>query len=202
MAVKTPRFIDPFDSVPERESAWRFGMWLFVVVVAMVFAAAILGYLVVRLADQVDGAWKPARAPGVPKLFVISTLLVAVVSGAHVAALRSARASLVDRCGRWMGVALGGSLLFLAVQGIAWWDLVRANLRIEASLYAYTLFVLTGLHALHVLGGIPSLWLTSRRARAGRYRAGSTIGIELSALYWHTLAVAWIALYAVLWFGS
>ncbi|MBX3354668.1 MAG: heme-copper oxidase subunit III [Phycisphaeraceae bacterium] len=202
MAIKTERFIDPFDSSSERRSAWRFGMWLFVVVVGMVFASAILGYMVVRLGEGVGAEWRPPGAPGVPRLFVMSTLLVGLISAAHVMALRAARSGTALGAGRWMMTASIGALLFLVVQVIAWWELIAANLRMDASLYAYTLFVLTGLHALHVIGGMPSLALTTHRAMQGRYRADDTVGIELSGLYWHTLAIAWIALYAVLWFGS
>jgi len=202
VAVKTERFVDPFDSASVRQSAWRFGMWIFVVVVAMLFGAAILGYVVVRLDDQVGRAWRPVGAPGLPKLLLLSTLFVAFVSLAHVFALRAARADRSRECGRAMVLATVGAFAFLVVQGAAWWQLVVENLRVDQSLYAYTFFLLTGLHALHVIGGMPSMWLTMHRARRGRYGPGRATGIELSALYWHTLAVVWLVLYATLWLGS
>lgn len=48
MAIKTANFIDPFDSAQERGVAGVFGMWVFIAVVAMIFVACILGYVVVR----------------------------------------------------------------------------------------------------------------------------------------------------------
>ncbi len=202
MAVKTERFVDPFDSAADRRSAWRFGMWLFIVVVAVVFGAAIAGYAVVRLDEHVGGEWRSPGAPGLPRLLLLSTALVAAVSAAHVVALRAARRDERLICGRAMEIAFVASLVFLSVQAAAWWQLIRENLRIDQSLYAYTFYVLTGLHALHVIGGLPSLWMTTRRALAGRYNSGDATGIEMSGLYWHTLAVAWAALYFTLWLGS
>lgn len=200
MAIKTERFVDPFDSPAERRGAWRLGMWLFIVVVAMVFCAGIMGYAVVRLDDS--GAWRPKGSPGLPSLLLVSTALVGVVSWAHVMALRAARRDRRVECARDMMVALAGSIAFLVVQAAAWWQLVRENLRVDESLYAYTFYVLTGLHALHVIGGLPSLAVVTRRAMHRRYGRDDTSGIELSGLYWHTLAIVWVALYVTLWIGS
>lgn len=200
MAIKTQRLVDPFDSPADRHSAWRLGMWLFVVVVAMVFAASILGYAVVRL--DAGGPWRPRGAPGLPKLLLVSTALVGLVSWAHSMALREAKRNRRTGCGRCMVIAFAGSIAFLVVQGTAWWELIREHLRVDESLYAYTFYVLTGLHALHVIGGLPPLAVVTRRALRGRYGRHDTSGIELSGLYWHTLAVAWLALYLTLWLGS
>lgn len=202
MAIKTHRLVDPFDTAAQRRAAWRLGMWIFIVVVGMVFGAAIVGYLAVRLDEQVGDNWRPPGAPGLPKLFLLSTVLVAFVSAAHLLAQRRAKRGESKSCAAWLAGAFAGSVAFLGMQAAAWWELIRASLRVDESLYAYTLFVLTALHAAHVVGGLPSLLLTMRHARAGRYGPQDRTGLDLSAIYWHTLAIVWVALYATLWVGS
>jgi len=202
MAVKTERFVDPFDGASQRRDAWRLGMWIFIAVVAMLFAGGVFGYLFVRLGDEVRGEWRPPGSPGLPSLLLVSTLLLGVVSAALQGAVVAARHARSARCARGASIALVAALLFLATQGLAWWSLLRRNLELESSLYAWTFYVLTGLHALHVIGGLPSLALVAHRARRGRYGPGADDGPVLAAMYWHTLGAIWVILYATLWLGS
>ena len=58
--------------------------------------------------------------------------------------------------------------------------------------------MLTGLHALHVLGGLPPLWITLRRAQAGRYGPDDHAGAVRCAMYWHALDVIWVVTYLAL----
>lgn len=202
MAVKTPRFVDPFDAAPQRSAAWRMGMRVFVVMVVVLFVASILGYLVVRIGDQGGAPWRPADAPGLPKALLASTALLVVTSGALHGAVRAAQRGDRRRCARDAAIALASALLFLVSQALAWWSLVERHLGIESSLYAWTFYVLTALHALHVIGGLPSLTLVAFRARRGCYGPGADDGPVLAAMYWHALGAIWLVLYSTLWLGS
>lgn len=202
MAVKTERFVDPFEGAGQRRAAWRLGMWIFVVVVAMLFAGGIFGYLAVRLNEDVGRNWRPPGAPGLPPILLLSTLLLGVVSAALHDSVASARRDRRQRCARAASIALIAAMCFLLTQGIAWWLLIRRHLDLDSSLYAWTFYVLTGLHALHVIGGVPSLALVAHRARRGRYGPGADDGPVLAAIYWHALGAIWLILYATLWIGS
>ena len=98
-----------------------------------------------------------------------------------------------------MGATLALAGVFLAMQALAWTELWRAHATIESGLYAWTFYVLTGLHAAHVLGGLPPMVVTFRRALQGRYTADDHAGVVLCAMYWHALDVIWLLLYATLW---
>ena len=81
----------------------------------------------------------------------------------HVLADVAARRGDASRLAGWM-VAGPSSLLlaFLVLQAFAWWDLIAASVEITDHLYAWTVYVLTALHALHVLGGIgPMAWVVA-----------------------------------------
>jgi cytochrome c oxidase subunit 3 len=62
--------------------------------------------------------------------------------------------------------------------------------------------VLTGTHALHVIGGLPPLAVALAKARAGRYSPQEHAGVVLCAMYWHALDAIWVVLYGTLWAGS
>ncbi len=192
---------DPFNSALSRERASRMGMWLFVLVVGLLFAAALLGYAVVRVSPSAGREWRPEGTTGLPWTLLASTIallasslalhrsLVAVRQGSLAACTRSARAAY------WLGVA------FVILQGLAWWTMWQ-DVRIQDNLYAWTFYVLTALHVFHVLGGIYALGVVAARAEAGQYRPESHNGIVLCSIYWHSLDAIWLVLYATLWIGS
>lgn len=202
MAIKTARRVDPFDSPETRTSAGVFGMWIFIVVVAMVFAACILGYLVVRLEPEIGGEWVPAGSPGLPRALLVSTLLMLASSWTIQHALRAVRMGHLHATHASIGWTLALAVAFLGVQCAAWVQLWRQSAAIDSSLYAWTFYVLTGVHALHVLGGLPPLMVVWRRSGARRYTAVAHDGLTYCAMYWHSLDVIWLALYATLWLGS
>ncbi len=90
------------------------------------------------------------------------------------------------------------ALAFLIVQAFNWYAILEANTAVKSTIYGFTFFVLTGLHALHVIGGIVPIWVVTRRANTGRYSAKDHDGVRLCAYYWHFLGVVWIILFVAL----
>lgn len=199
MATKTLTHVDPFDSAHQRGSAGVFGMWVFIAVVAMIFLACILGYLVVRFDQPPGREWMPTGTPPLPGALLLSTALLAVSSWTVQLAVGAARAGRQAQLVHALGATLALAVLFLVVQTLAWNELWRAQATIESGLYAWTFYVLTGTHALHVVGGLPPLALAFRHAREGRYTSADHVGVVLCAMYWHALDAIWVVLYATLW---
>lgn len=202
MAIKTLKHVDPFDSAHERGQAGVLGMWLFIVVVAMIFIGCILGYLVVRLDRPPGQAWMPAQDPGLPKALLVSTAMLLISSWTVQTAVRASRQGLNALAHHALGWTMAFAGVFLVVQTFAWFELWRRDLTIDSGLYAWTFYVLTGVHALHVLGGIPPLVITYIRSARGAYTPAHNAGLVCCAMYWHALDVIWLALYATLWLGS
>ncbi len=199
MATKTLTHVDPFDSARERGSAGVFGMWVFIAVVAMIFLACILGYLVVRFDQPPGREWMPRGTPPLPPALLLSTAILLVSSWTVQVAVRAARAGRQVQLVHSLGATLGLAVLFLVVQALAWAELWRAQATLASGLYAWTFYVLTGTHALHVVGGLPPLAVALSRARRGAYGPGDSAGVVLCAMYWHALDVIWVVLYATLW---
>lgn len=202
MSIKTATLVDPFDSAAQRQGAGIFGMWLFIAVVAMLFIACILGYLVVRFDRAPGQEWVTPETPPLPHALLLSTGLLLASSWSMQAAVRAARLNRFALVRTAMGATLALALLFLGVQVLAWTELWRANATIESGLYAWTFYVLSGVHALHVLGGIVPMVVVFRRSMQDRYDAQHHSGLIYCAMYWHALDAIWIVLYATLWLGS
>ena len=202
MAIKTANFIDPFDSAQERGVAGIFGMWVFIAVVAMIFVACILGYVVVRFDQPPGREWMPEGTPGLPSALLLSSAVLLISSWSMQLAVRAARLGQQTQLVYAMGATLGLALLFLAVQALAWNELWTRHVTIESGLYAWTFYVLTGVHALHVIGGLPPMVYVFRRSREGQYTPSDYTGVVLCAMYWHALDVIWMVLYATLWICS
>ena len=172
----------------------RHGMWWFLASLAVPFAATIVGYLAVRLGKP---EWAQEDLPPLPSTPWLSTGLLVVLSstlewGRRRAASGYSPLPMIRMSGLW-------ALAFLAVQTWSWFLVLQDDLSSDAgNLYAFAFFMLTVLHALHVLGGILSLAWVEHRARHGAYSAGQTIGLHEAVVYWHFLLVTWIVLYAVL----
>ena len=171
------------------------GMWVFLATLTVLFIASIVGYLVVRLRAT---DWPPPGMPRLPAGLWLATLVLLAGSVTIHRALRSIR--LGDRAAliRWLQATLALAVVFLSVQSWNWWGLIRLHLTAASNLYAFTFFMLTGLHAAHVIGGIALLAIVLVRSLRGRYGSDRHGGVTYAAMYWHFLDAIWLVLFAVM----
>ena len=172
------------------------GMWLFLLSLAILFAASITAYLIVRVRAEV---WQPVNMPDPPPWLWFSTAVILVSSGTIHWGLAGIRRSLH---GRLIGAMLATTLLglvFLVSQAINWAWLIAINATTStAGLYIFTFYVLTGLHAVHVIGGLALLTVVTARSFAGRYSADHHPGVKYAVMYWHFLAAVWLVLFTLI----
>ena len=167
------------------------GLWLFILVASTLFALFLLAY-----AMRMDsGDWSPIARPW--QLWLSSALLLAgstLLQGAKTAAQRTdwrhARALL------WAGGAC--ALAFLGSQWWAWQALYGARVVLAGNPAASFFYVLTALHALHVLGGLAAWAVTAQLAWERADPARVALRIALCARYWHFLLAVWAVLFAAL----
>jgi cytochrome c oxidase subunit 3 len=72
----------------------------------------------------------------------------------------------------------------------------------HTELYFSLYFLMTGMHALHMIIGIGILAFMILRARAGAYTSGHTTFVLNFGLYWHFIDIVWIYLFALLYLIS
>ena len=181
---------------PERRRA-LLGMWVLVASLAIFFTASMLLYVAYI-------ALRSGRTPEsdelfvVPRVFWVSTALLMAISGLlHWALLAARRDEFFDVTIR-TGGALLASLLFLAVQADAMYELLIETRSLEntsISPYPYTM-ILALLHALHVVAGVISLAVIVGQSFLQRFDHESQLGLELCGLYWHFLDLVWLVMLA------
>ena len=96
----------------------------------------------------------------------------------------------------WLTTVLG--LLFLAGQTIAWTQLAAAGVYLATNPSSSFFYVLTGAHALHLLGGIFGLLSVMLHDPLRLTRATN---IEVAATYWHFMDGLWVFLFLLLLLG-
>lgn len=184
----------PGPVAPSVADARGTGLWVFIGVVSMLFFLFSVAYLM-RMAA---GDWIVLPAP--PWQLWASTALLAFASVLWQSAARgaaTAEAMALSPAGRphalngvLVGAACLASLAFLATQ--LWgWQAMRAGYPAAANPSNSFFYLLTGLHGVHVFGGLLAAGLVWLRAR-GRE------SIALCARYWHFLLVLWLALFGLL----
>ncbi len=170
-------------------------MWVLLASLAMLFAASIVGYLVVRLKAE---NWPPPGMPRLPGGLWAATLLIVLCSVTVHLALGSVRRGQLTATARWLGATFALGVAFLVLQGVNWYGLVVRAMTARSNLYAFTFYMLTGLHAAHVVGGLIPLAIVTAKAVLGRYGSGHHPGVRYMAMYWHFLDVVWCILFLVL----
>ncbi|MBL4850633.1 MAG: heme-copper oxidase subunit III [Planctomycetes bacterium] len=173
-----------------------FGLALFLASLGVLFAASIVAYYAVRV--PAGEAWGLGLPP-LPVLLWASTAVLLLSSVTMHGALRGVRLGLDShlRGGLYLTAALG--TLFLILQVVAWQLLYeRAGAPAVKTLYGMTFYFLTGIHGLHVVGGLVPLAITTYKARVGAYSLGEHTGVLMCSMYWHFLDVIWLILFSVL----
>ena len=177
----------------------RFGMWLLVAALSMLFAGSLVAYVLIRSRAPV---WPPAGIPRLPDTLWISTLILLASSVTMQAAVRAARAGRAAALRADMLITTLLGVAFLASQTFNWFALVASHLTAKTDLYGFTFYILTGLHAAHVVGGLVPLAVVTSRAFGGRYSREFHPGVEYCAIYWHFLDVVWVVMFAILMFPA
>jgi cytochrome c oxidase subunit 3 len=191
----------PFADEQARFAAGMQGMRLFLLSLAILFGSCLIGFICIRLL-AVD---VPEDLPPLPAGLWVSTMLLLASSVFMQAAVVGARR---ERHGA-LRVGLGATTLlgvaFLAVQTacwISWAGPMRASLGGAERVFLLTgFYVLTGMHALHVVGGLVPLAVVTVRAWAGRSAQASLPGVTYTAMYWHFLGAVWVVTFATLLLG-
>lgn len=178
--------------VSESATAPRIALGIFLAVVTALFALTISAYM---MRMEMSRDWQPLAEPG---LLWVNTGILVLASVFLQWAWHAAKHTKIRAV--WLGLTIGGActVAFIAGQYLVWLQLVDAGYYINANSANAFFYMLTGLHALHLLGGLVAwsrilmkLW---RSAPLSEVRAA----VELCAIYWHFLLLVWAVLFGLL----
>ena len=179
-----------------REKSAKPLLWLGMVSMAMIFAGLTSAYVV----RQGKGDWLKFE---LPQLFYISTAIIIISSVTMNWVLSSAKNNNYKNVKLASLITLILGFAFVICQFKAWGTLVDQKV-FFAGKYSNAagsyLYILTGLHLLHLIGGILALLLVWVKSLKNKYTSENLLGIKLCAIFWHFLDVLWIYLFLVLLF--
>ena len=170
----------------------KFALWLFVVTVVMIFASMTSAYIV----RQSEGNWREFE---LPSSFWINSGIILLSSFTMHWAYWSAKRDHLKNLRIAMVATTVLGVAFLIGQYLAWGDLVAMGVFFTGGNPAESfVYVLSGLHAAHLIGGVVFLLVTLISVFRYRVHAKSMDQIEMCATYWHFLDGLWLYLFVFL----
>ena len=166
----------------------KFTLWVAIASILMMFAGLTSAFIV---KSNLVG-WSDIK---VPSLFWISTAVIIGSSITIQMALRSFRHRNMQGYRALVAVTVVLGILFVVLQWFGFLELWNQGIQWKGSVGAgQFLYIIFGLHAIHVLGGIITLMVMFIRAFFGKIKLYSSVPIEVASTYWHFVDILWIYL--------
>jgi len=198
-----------FDDLEQQHSAGNLGMWVFLVTEIMFFGALILGYTIYRwqyTAAFIEGSRELDIVLGGINTVVLigSSLMMAL--GVYSAQTGRRKALVLFLI---LTMVLGAT--FLGIKSVEYhhkWEehLIPGSSFVfegdhprESQLFFSFYFVMTGMHALHMIIGLGLLAVLVAGALRGRYTPEHNAPVDITGLYWHFVDIVWIFLFPLLY---
>ena len=102
----------------------------------------------------------------------------------------------------WLSLTLVLGLAFLLGQWIAWRQLAANGFYVATTPSSSFVYLLTGTHAIHLMGGVLALFVAGIASLLRRSVATRSIVVDVTAWYWHFMAGLWIYILCLLEFAS
>ena len=170
----------------------KFTLWVGMGSIVMMFAGLTSAYIVKR--NQAN--WQTFD---IPVFFWYSTLVLLLSSFTIQLSLKAIKERRMEQYRRRMTLTMLLGVLFIVAQTIAFRDFWNAGMTLQENVSFSFLYVIVGLHALHVIGGVIALIVMSINAYSSKRKNYSIVPVELIATYWHFVDVLWIYLLVFLW---
>jgi cytochrome c oxidase subunit 3 len=205
----------PFDARLRRA---RLGLLVGVVGIVMIFVSFSSAYIVRQGLPTFDSRtnslvhdWIPVR---LPRLLLVNTFVLLLSSiTIELARRRAASNALLVQVASipgvsirghekssWLGLTVALGLLFLTGQGIAWRELAASGFYISATPSSSFVFLLTGMHGAHLLGGIVALLVAGLASLLHRSAQSQLVWLDVTSWYWHFMAALWVYILILLEF--
>jgi cytochrome c oxidase subunit III len=169
----------------------KFAMWLFCVSVVMVFGALTSAYIV----RQAEGNWLIFE---LPQLFWVNTGVILISSVTMHTAYLAAKRDRLELVKIAVVITTILGVAFLIGQFMAWGDLVDQKVHWVGNPSGSFVYILSGLHGLHIVGGVVFLLIVLNSTFKYKVHSKSLNQIEMCITYWHFLGGLWLYLFVFL----
>ncbi len=166
----------------------KFTLWVAIGSIIMMFAGLTSAYIV-------KGSQPEWTTVSFPVAFYYSTAVMILSSITIQLALKSFRERKMQQYRRMVSVTCLLGAVFVTLQLVGFNQLWNDGITFKGSGAGQFLYIIFGLHAIHVLGGIIALLVMFLKAYSSRIRNYNPVTIELAATYWHFVDLLWLYLF-------
>ncbi len=197
----------------------RLGLLVALTPVLMLFVSFTSAYIVRQglptldpRTNQLVRDWIPVKLPAL--LLVNTGVLVLSSVGMELARRQSkggvelALATLAPEASQveekrmpWLAMTLALGLCFLFGQWMAWRQLAARGFYVSSTPSSSFVYLLTGTHAVHLMGGVLALFVAAAASLLRLSRTRFSIVVDVTAWYWHFMAALWVYIFCLLEFA-
>jgi cytochrome c oxidase subunit III len=165
----------------------KFTLWVAIGSIVMMFAGLTSAYIIKRnLANWVQF--------DLPVLFYYSTAIIIISSITMRLSQKALTIKDMPKYRQWLLITTILGVLFVVFQTLGFVQLWNAGVTLQKNVSFSFLYVIVGLHALHVVGGVVALIIIYLKAFSRKQRIYSSVPIDLISTYWYFVDVLWIYL--------
>ncbi len=165
----------------------KFTLWIGIGSILMMFAGLTSAYIVKRN----QASWTSFE---LPKVFWLATGVILVSSLTMFLALRNIRQRQMARYRILLMTTMLLGIAFVLLQTFGFVQLWKNGQTLQSTVSYSFLYIIVGLHALHVVGGVVALVVMFLKIFSTRQRNYSAVPVEVMSTYWHFVDVLWIYL--------
>jgi len=166
----------------------KFTLWIAIGSITMMFAGFTSAYIV----KSNQAGWQPVQ---MPKIFFLSTVLILTSSLTIYLAQTAMSNREMARYRMLLAATAVLGVAFVVTQFIGFSELWAQKITLKESIAGSFFYIITGVHALHVLAGVTALIVLLVRAYNAKMKFYSTSPVETAGLYWHFVDLLWIYLF-------
>ena len=180
---------DPESTFPISRN--QVAVWILLGTIVMLFGGLSSAYIVLRGVPD----WQSIE---VPQILWLNTAILLASSATIEGARRSLRHSRIGAMNSWLVASGVFGVAFLVGQLVAWQQLVASGVYLPSTLHSSFFYILTGLHGVHLLGGMIAMGYVLTKALKKQLIPGKDESLKLCATYWHFMDALWVYLFVLL----
>ena len=186
--IKSMEVKDTVNEQRKRIHPHKFTLWVALGSIIMMFAGLTSAYVVKR--DQ--PGWTTFS---IPKAFWYSTAIILLSSLSIQMALKAFKDREMLRYRNLLTTTAALGIFFVLCQWAGFREIWRTGITLRGSGGGQFLYVIAGLHAVHVLGGVIALLYMTGRSYLSKIRSYDSVPVELMSTYWHFVDLLWLYLF-------
>jgi cytochrome c oxidase subunit 3 len=185
-------------AIPSR----KFGMWLFIISDAITFGALLIAYAFLRLGSP---QWPhPFEFSTSILNATVMTIVLVTSSLTMVGAITAAKREDRGKTTLWLLATVGLGITFAVLHLREWFGMFHEGVKLFQNpwgtpVFGAAFFGLTGLHILHVTGGVIYLLVVVALVRSRKITSN---GVEIAGLYWCFVDLVWMFIYPMVYLLS